>query len=153
MRAVAVMPRDAVAATNTLLQVYAADSNRPLKITEIGVSFFGVTSTDTPIHVQIVRQSTAGTGGTSVTPRSMDPDSGSSIQGTAQRKPTSANWTAEPTATYVLREFAIHPQSGLLLPIPDPEAFVVDGGEYLGIYIATAPTSSTPMTAYIEWEE
>lgn len=153
MRAVAVMPQDAVAAANTLLQVYAADANRPLKITEIGVSFFGTSSTETPIHVQVVRQSTAGTGGTSVTPRKMNTDNDASVQATAQRKPTGSNWTAEPTATEVLREFAVHPQSGLLLPIPDPEAFMVDAGERLAIYVASAPDSSTDMTAYIEWEE
>jgi hypothetical protein len=72
MRAVAVMPKASVSTADTLLQIYAADANRPLHVTEISLSAFGTSSTDTPLHVQLVRQSDAGTGGTDVSVRKMD---------------------------------------------------------------------------------
>jgi hypothetical protein len=153
MRAVAVMPKASVSTADTLLQIYAADANRPLHVTEISLSAFGTSSTDTPLHVQLVRQSDAGTGGTDVSVRKMDNQLSDSVQGAAIRRPDSEGWGAEPTSTEVLREWAVHPQGGLLIPIPDPESFVVAGGERLALKLAVAPDASTPIAAYMEWEE
>lgn len=92
-------------AAKTVLQVVAA-ANQRVKIKEIEISFDGVASTDVPIKVEWVRQSTAGTM-TSLTPVKWNESDGETLQTAANKTAT-----AEPTTGDILRTWYIHPQGG-----------------------------------------
>jgi hypothetical protein len=55
----------------------------------------------------------------------------------------------------VMRAVAVMPKASVSTAdtIPDPESFVVAGGERLALKLAVAPDASTPIAAYMEWEE
>lgn len=98
----------AVATTKTIVQLVPA-ANRPLRIIEIGVSFDSVTSTDAPVAVDLIRQSTAGTS-SALTLVSDQEDEAASIVCTGLQ-----TFTAEPTAGSILRTWHVSPIGGLLV--------------------------------------
>jgi hypothetical protein len=77
-------------ATQTLLQL-TTPATRKAWITRLSVSGKDTDGTKVPAQVDLIRQTSAGTGGTSVTPRPLDPDIPASLC-TALERPT-----AEPT--------------------------------------------------------
>lgn len=131
---------DAVAtgtAVKTILQVAAAAQER-LVIDELSITFDGTTATATPVLVQLVAQSTAGTGGTTVTPT--EPDQASGTATVTALKGPAGTWTAEPTTGDVLREWRVPPTSGLVLQFPlgkQPRSAV---GGRLAIRVTAAAT-------------
>src|SRR4051794_32972840 len=96
------------ATTKTIVQVVPA-SNTPVRIVEIGVSFNGITTTDVPVLVQLLRQSTAGTS-SSLTPAAEQESGGKSAVATALK-----TFTAEPTTTTILRDWYVTPVAGLFV--------------------------------------
>src|SRR5438067_1781420 len=90
-------------ALKTILQVVAA-SNHGVLIDEWSISFTGISNTATPILVQVMRQTTAGTM-SSLTPVKDPDDTDETLQTTAQHTAT-----AEPTASDVLFREEVHPQ-------------------------------------------
>ena len=102
----------------TVFQVVAATNHRIL-VKAIKVSFAGTSTTDTPVTVRVLRQTTA--------------------QHTA---------TAEPTAGDVLDVYKIHPQSGVFEYLPIGEDIVVKGGGRLGIE-ATATQAQTMFVKWL----
>ena len=68
------------ATVKTILQLVAA-TNHPIVITEVAVGFDGVINTKEPVAVQLIRQSTAGTGGDAVTIAGALNDAGLQIVG------------------------------------------------------------------------
>jgi hypothetical protein len=85
-------------ALKTFLQV-VAPAGMDIVIREIyaGQKRAPSNTADTPILLTVMRQTTAGTGGTSATPRELGPQSGRASNFTAQQCPA-GTWGAEPTA-------------------------------------------------------
>jgi hypothetical protein len=110
----------------TLLQLVAAANQRVL-VDEISVSFKGVAPTDAPIVVRVLRQTTAGTM-SAVTPAKVNSGDDETLQSTAQK-----NASAEPTASDVIFEWLVHPQSGYTWRAPFSRELIVKGGSKLGI--------------------
>jgi hypothetical protein len=128
------------ATTQTLLQVVAADANTPLRIKRWSVSFKDATSTDTPVKVEILRQSTAGTS-SSLTPLSWRENESSSARFTALQ-----TFTAEPTAGNILVSNDIEPYGGIVI-----ESFL-DGEEIvtttrLGLRVVTQTSQAQTVSA------
>lgn len=122
----------------TILQIVAA-SNHRVVVPIITVSFEGVTATDAPIDVQIMRQSTAGTM-TSLTLTKDNDSDDETIQTTAQHTAT-----VEPTAGDVLARKLVHPQGRA-----DFGPFVVKGGGKLGVVVTAAVSVDCIVSAMIE---
>ncbi len=129
-------PTGAIALTaataRTVLQLIAA-SNHRATLKELSVSFDGVSNTATPVVVRLLRQTTAGTGGTSLTLTKGNPGDDETIQTTANH-----SLTAEPTAGDLIETYYIHPQGGRDWQAPFAEPTTIPGGTRLGIEI-TAP--------------
>jgi len=112
----------------TLLQIVAA-TNQKVKIDEISVSFDGVSNTATPIKVDVLRQTTAGTM-TSLTGVKDPDDWDETMQTTFQHTAT-----AEPTAGSVLMSEHVHPQQGYTWQAPFGREIHIGGGDRLGIRV------------------
>jgi hypothetical protein len=126
----------------TILQL-TAPTNTALRVQGFGVFFAGVSVTDAPIVVEVLRQTTAGTA-TARTPLKRGV-SGTTIQATG-----SENATAEPTAGDILWSGQIHPQSGAEIPLIGRE-FLMDGGSRLGLRVTAAV--GVNVRAHIDFEE
>jgi hypothetical protein len=102
-------------ALKTVLQVAAAAQER-LVPKSIDISFDSVSASAVPVLVRLYVQTTAGTGGTTVTPAKWDQTAGtptiSALKGPA------GTWTAEPTATDILASWRIPPTSGMVMQLP-----------------------------------
>ncbi len=122
----------AAATAETLLQLVAPAQQR-IAVRGLGISFDGVTAGATPVLVQLVKQTTAGTASPATPVR--DGDVGSeTIQMTAQK-----DFTVEPTTTDVLREWFFHPQAGgIEINFGIDEMIYIPGGGRLGLRV-TAP--------------
>lgn len=132
----------------TLLQLIAG-TNQRLRVKEIGVSFRGQVNTDKPFTVEVLYQTTAGTGGQTATPVKEADGAAETLQATALK----ATWsTTEPTAGSVIRTFDVHPQSGLVYQCPLGDEIVVGGGKRLGLRI-TGPVGTSWASGYIRYEE
>ncbi len=129
----------------TVLMITAAANVRVL-VREVSVSFKGVTSTDAPILVQVLRFSTAGTF-TSLTPVKNNDGDDETLQVTAGHTAT-----AEPTPGDVLVREEVHPQGGAFLwQATYGDEFVVKGGSRLGVSVTAG--ASTSCVARIRGEE
>jgi len=120
-------------AKKTLLQLLAP-ANQRLKVKEISVSFDGISNTDEPVNVQILRQTTAGTM-TALTPQKLNESDGETLQGTAQHTAT-----AEPTGTSEVMGEQVHPQGGFTWQAPFGGEIVIKGGDRLGIAVTAGVT-------------
>lgn len=132
------------ATAKTIAQLIAASGVR-VAIQSICVSFDGVTSTNEPVIIEVLRQTTAGTM-TSRNPQQKDSDIATALQVTG-----AVNASAEPTAGAVLASFECHPQAGMQYPFPMPGEIIIPGGGRLGIRV-TAP-AGVNCTFTIEGEE
>lgn len=136
----------AAATAKTILSVINA-ANSLIKLTELGVSFDGVSGTAEPVTVELCSstQATAGTT-TSQTPiQCRGPTR--TVQATGAR-----NYSVEPTVLTVIRRWLVHPQTGLVIQFPlgrEPEQVVT--ADALCIR-CTAPAIVNAQ-AYLEFEE
>ncbi|MBG0828564.1 hypothetical protein HS041_12370 [Planomonospora sp. ID67723] len=139
-------------ALKTILQI-ANDANRQTVVYGIRVSFKGTSSTAEPVRTVLMRQSSAGTGGSSLTsnygPNKLDPGSPSSTV-TCLKGP-SGTWTAEPTAGEVVWAQEIHPQAGWGEYIPLGDEIVVAASGRLAVVVTAAATVN--VTAQLYWRE
>ena len=122
-----------VAATaKTVLQV-ATPATKRGRLLELQVSFDGVTAGNSPVLVELLRQTTAGTM-TANTPNPHDSAAPASLL------TASTNATAEPTAGVVLKRWRITPNGGVLvLPEGDPvRNAVIPVSGFLGIRCTAA---------------
>ena len=125
-------------AAKTLAQILAPANHR-VQLKRLEISFDGVTNTATPIKVDILRQTTAGTM-SSLTPVKRG-NFTETLQTTAQHTAT-----AEPTAGDVLRSFYVHPQQGEVWEAPFDDPIDIPGGTRLGVR-ATASASVNALVA------
>jgi len=136
----------ATAATETLIQVVTG-ATRKAKIKEWSVSFDGIDATKTPIRVDLLRQTTAGTA-SALTLVKNDPDDPAVIA-TAQK-----TFTVEPTAGDILWSSYISPAGGFdRVQLPLGEEIVVDVSERIGLRVVVPSGSNCNATAYIRFEE
>lgn len=135
------------ATAKTILSAINA-ANSTIKLTELSVSFDGVTANAEPVTVELC-SSTEATAGTA-TSHTMTQTGGPTrtVQATAKR-----NYTAEPTVLTVLKRWLVHPQGGaLLIQFPlGREPMQVTGGSALTIR-CTAP-AAVSCQGYMEIEE
>lgn len=125
---------DSTGVFKTLFQLLAAAHHR-CKIWEIAIGFRGASPTDVPVILDLVEQTSAGTGLTALTAVKEDPGYSETIQSSALRGGlTDAANTAEPTTgTNYRRSWTRHPQSGLIYPLPMASPIIVRGGERVGL--------------------
>lgn len=130
----------------TLLQL-VAPANQRVAVKQVSVGFDGVVNTNTPVLVQLFRQTTAGTvSGSSATIKPKADDISTAVQSTVQD-----GFTVEPTYGDLLWSMTVHPQTGCIYPLPIPGEIIVKGGGRLGL-VCTAPQSVNAI-ATIEGEE
>lgn len=128
----------------TLLQVVAAP-NHAIKINEVSIGFHGTSNTAEPVKVELLRQTTAGTM-SALTPVNADDSVADTLDTTAQHTATS-----EPTAGDILRTWAVHPQTGLVVQAHDLAPIIVGAGDRLGLRVTAA--ADVNADAYISFEE
>jgi len=129
----------------TLLQIIAAANHRVV-VREISVSFKGVSSTASPILVQVLRQTDAGAGGTALTLKKMNESDDESLQTTAQYETS----TTEPTGTDEVLGEEVHPQGGYTWQAPFGGEIIVPGGDRLGIAVTAAASVAAKARMIIE---
>lgn len=117
----------------TLLQLIAA-SNHGVHIHEISISFAGTSNTAAPIRVDVLRQSDAGTMGTSASTIVKDPDDTDETLQTTRADSASA----EPSAGDILMTEYVHPQTGYTWQAPFGKPIKIGGGDRLGIRVTAA---------------
>lgn len=121
----------AAATAKSVLQLKAAVNQR-VRVKEWGVFFDGTSTTAEPVQVRVIRQTTAGTFGT--TPTVVTRDGHSETPQTVAK----ANASAEPTPGAELDAIEVHPQSGYEKIFPLGDEIIIPGGGYLAIE-CTAP--------------
>jgi hypothetical protein len=131
--------------TKTIVQVVPG-TNTPIRVVEIGVSFNGITTTDVPATVDLIRQSTAGTS-SALTLVADQEQNTKTVVATALK-----TFTAEPTAGNVLRTWYVTPLGGLLI-MQFPLGREVDALTSRIALRCNAPTSAVSVNAYISFEE
>jgi hypothetical protein len=136
-----------VAATaQTVLQI-TAPTNQRVAVQQITISFDGTVNTNTPVKVVVFRQTTAGTASSSTaTIVKKDNDVSTNIQ-TAVKD----TFTAEPSSGDQHWICFIHPQTGVIYPLPIPGEIILAGGGRLGV-VCTAPQAVDALVT-IEGEE
>ena len=131
--------------TRTLLQLVAASNHRVL-VREWHIAFEGITATDAPIQVRVLRQTTAGTASALTLVKADDSDD-ETLQTTAQHSFTST----EPTSGDVLFNRLVHPQSGFSIILPPGRELVMKGGSRLAFEVTAAVAVDATVT--VEFEE
>ena len=115
-------------AAKTILQV-GAPANQRGKLLGWSISFKGVTASDPPVRVRLLRQTSAGTFANVVTPAKHDPAYGETVQSTAH-----SSATAEPAAGDVIATRQVHPQGGSYTErFPYGDEVPIPGGKWVGI--------------------
>lgn len=117
----------------TILQLVAA-SNHGVWVNEWSISFAGTSNTAAPIRVDIVRQTDAGTMGTSASTIVKDPDDTDETLQTTRQDTSSS----EPTTTDILQTEYVHPQTGLTWQAPSTGRIKIGGGDRLGVRVTAA---------------
>lgn len=118
------------ATLKSILQI-ATPSTTRAKLVSFSISFNSVTSSDAPAVVDLLRQTTAGTGGTSATVAPLDPDA-PAAQSTGLYNISSA----EPTAGNVLWSGYVTPVGGLfVLNFAEGEEPILDISSRIGLRV------------------
>lgn len=129
----------------TILQIVAAANHRVL-LGEIGIFFEGAVPTGTPIKVDLVRQSDAGTGSAAATVIKVDESTDETLQTTAIK-----GCTTEPTTTSIVWTALVHPTAGERWQAPLTEKIPCKGGTRLGLRVTAA--ASINCLASLDFEE
>ena len=127
----------------TLAQIVAA-SNHAVAIRRIDVSFQGTSNTDSPILVEIKRQTTAGTASSKNPVKNAD-DTDETLHTTGQE-----DATAEPTAGDILERQYVHPQQGLTIQYPFDDPLKIGGGDRLGVAVNAGTSVNAVVTIHGE---
>lgn len=137
----------AASTVETILQVVAG-ATKPVRVSRFGISFNGVSVTDQPVRVELIRLSSDGTSSAFV-PKKLDSNSENSI---AQGRTAH---TAEPTAGDVLEVHYISPAGGNLVEVfspgyPDERPIVAPSGR-IGLRVLS--TAAVNVSAFLIFEE
>lgn len=131
------------ATAKTVVQVVAA-TNHAVRVWGLSVSFNGVSNTDEPALVQLVRQSDAGTA-SALTPQKKNDSDGDTIDATAQHTAT-----VEPTGSTVVWEGYCHPQTGLSEFFNEKTAIHIGAGDRIGVKVTAPDAVSCTVTVHCE---
>lgn len=136
------------ATAKSVLSVIAPASGA-IRLTELSLSFDGVTATNEPVLVELCKstEATAGTS-TSQTPVQV----GGTPSGKTARSSGKRNFTAEPTTLTVIKEWLIHPQTGFTKQSPLGREEEQDTTADAYVLRVTAP-QAVNCRGYIEFEE
>lgn len=139
-------------ALKTILQI-ATDSARQIAVYGLRVSYAGTSSTAAPVRTLLQRQTSAGTGGLSLTSlygvNKLDPNSQAST--VTPLRGAVGTWTAEPTAGEVVFAQEIHPQTGMAEYIPLGDEIIVAASGRIAVVVVAAATVT--VTAQLYWRE
>jgi hypothetical protein len=130
----------------TVLQL-RTPSNRRARLVEWSVSFDGTVGSNTPVKVELMRQTSAGTG-TGITPVAMDAASPAALCSAA------GNHSAEPGYGNRLEVLRLTPNAGLVVipfSVIREERPIVPTSSFVGIVCTAA--QAVNVTAYIIFEE
>lgn len=135
-----------VAATAKTVVMVVAPATRRAKLKGVSLGFRGVTSTDVPVKVEIVR-STQATAGTSSpqTPIAVDSADPAALCSGAKA------FTAEPTVLTAIEEFSVTPTGGtviLQIPLGDEPNCPVSNG--LGVRLTAPQAQTVDITLHFE---
>ena len=135
---------DTTGSTKTILQAIAA-SNHRMHITAWDIAFQGTSNSGTPIEVELVRQTSAGTvtDGTPVKANDGDDETLQSDFG--------YDATAEPSGTDVVWSTMVHPQTGYTWQAVPGRELVIKRGGRLGWRVTTSTAVDCSIT--VEFEE
>ena len=138
--------------TKTLLQLLAP-TNQGVAWKRASISSEGVTATDKPNVVQILKQTDAGTGGQAVTETVLTAPKGTAP--TPQSTALAGIWgTTEPSASDIIFEKYVHPQSGFEYVWQQAEDEWPYFNERYAIRVITPTGNATAnFIADLEWEE
>jgi hypothetical protein len=125
----------------TILQLTAAANHR-VRIKAFSVTVAGTAALD--LIVRVLRQSTSGTSGTTVTPVKIEPAAAETIQTAA-----ATNFSAEPTAGNVLQYKRLQGSYEKIFPLG--QEIIVEGGGRIGVEITCTATAT--VAAEILFEE
>jgi len=142
------------AATATTCLMVKSSSTISGQLVELGVFFDGVTASNTPVLIELVKStnatnSTPGTGNTSVTPVQARGDGNTTGSGVAATFTAFAACTSEPTVLTVVKRFLVPPTSGLLYQAPLGREAAIIPSMGLGVRV-TAP-QTVDVRAYMEF--
>lgn len=138
------------ATAKTLVNIISATNDAPL-ITELGVSFDGVTASATPVLVELCysTQGAAGTPGASPTP--------TLLRGKGAAASTAGiDYSAEPTTITPFKHWLVTPNGGLLViqfPLGREAQADQSGGTNKAICLRCTAPAAVNARAYIEFEE
>lgn len=134
----------------TLLQIVAPTNQRVI-VNLWGVFGRGTVNSSQPIRTRIVRQSSAGTGGASVTAGKQNTAYSETVQTTCEK---GGAYSVEPTVSgEALDEAIVHPQAGGKFSSLEREQIVLAGGERLGIQYDNDSGTAVYVVAEIHIEE
>lgn len=127
------------ATAKTVLGIKAA-TNVCVKVTEVGISFDGATSTNAPAVCEFMQSTFGanppGTASISVTPAKRDTGRAETIQATAAK-----TWTTEPTTLALQRPIDLGQYNGALIYMhPFASPFIIIGGQGCALRI-TSPNN------------
>lgn len=136
---------EAIAASTaeTLIQGVAS-ANKSIRLVRWGVSFNGVSVSDAPVLVELLRLTSAGTSA-AFTPIKLDPASDAPLM-TAR-----SSHTAEPTASDVIEKHYVSPTSLLVMQYAYDERVSVAANGRLGIRVLAA--NAVNASAFLIFEE
>lgn len=143
----------AAAATPTgrtiLMLVNVANISAVIK--QINVSFSGVSSSDLPAYVELVKssQATNGTNGTAITPVQWRGQGNTSGAGATSQIAAYGGYVSEPTVLTMLDCWWVPPTTGTIIPLPlgdEPELIMGAGTMGLGLRV-TLITSNLRVAA------
>jgi hypothetical protein len=143
---------ESAAVPNTLATILEVNPplNRVATITEVSISFSGVSATDVPVLVQLVEVTATSAAGTAVTPSSQR-DGQVTVGSSAKKLPAS-----EGTVT-VLKTYMVPPSSGIVIQYPLGREPQIQGAastaKGYSIRCNRGAGAAINCDANIEWEE
>jgi hypothetical protein len=136
----------AAATVETLLQLRGVTTTK-MKIVAWGISFDGILSTDAPVVVDLLFQTTDGTG-SAATEVPLNPDEPAAL-GT-----TFHSFSAEPTPGGIIESYEVHPQGGMIVrEYPPGREPVVTNATSSRIGLRANAPAIVNAVAWVQWEE
>ena len=116
------------ATAKTVIQLIAASGHR-VTILGWGVFFDGTSAAAEPVQVDVIRQTSAGTGGDALTLQKFDDSIADALATTA----LSDIDGSEPTGSVILDVAEVHPQAGYEIMYPFGQEIIIGAGDRVGI--------------------
>jgi len=124
-------------------------ANTRLRLKEVSYMSQGISVTDAPIRLELNLVTTAGVTPVAATPQNTDRDVGLTV-----RSVYNTSWATDPVAGAALRNWMVHPQSGLIYPTPDEDLIILSITDTLGYVLrVVSPGVSVNCEVYMEFEE